>query len=133
MKFQTIFRLCIIMSLIIPLISHATAIPEKCPSIGAIASVSFNSAHISHLHPDKWAVEQIGHKYDVHTPLNWDFAILLDAKSQEEAYLKAKNNFGLMTMPDAPIHVGNGFLLCEYKMPAGFRAIAAYPSGFIYP
>lgn len=134
MKSQTISRLCIAMSLIlIPLSSHATALSEKCPSIGAIASAGFNSAHISYLYPDKWAVEQIGNKYDLDTPLNWDFAILLDAKSQEDAFLKAKNSFGLMTMPDAPTRIGNGFLLCEYKMPAGFRAIATYPSGYIYP
>ena len=134
MKSQSISRLSIIISLIlIPLAAQATVITEKCPSISAIANASFSSAHVSHLSPDKWAVEQIGNKYGLNTPLNWDFAILLDAKSQEDAFLIAKNSFSLMKMPDAPTHIGNGFLLCEYKMPTGFRAIAGYPSGYIYP
>ena len=132
MKSPAVSRLCILMlSIFIPLASHATAITEKCPSINAIASADFYSAHISYKYPDKWAVEQVGNKYDLDTPLKWDFVILVDAKTEEDALHKAKNSLVLMKMPDAPTHVDNGFMFCEYKMPAGFIAIAAYPSGYI--
>lgn len=131
---EKIFKLFIAVSFIsIPLASYAANTQEKCPSIGAIASINFDSAHISPIYPDKWAVMQTNQKYDMQTELNWDFAMILDAKSQKDAYINAKNSLWLMKMPDGPTHVGDRFLLCEYKMPTGFRAIATYPAGYAYP
>lgn len=116
-----------------PFVSHAANIQGSCPTIEAIAKTNFDSAHISGMYPGKWAIMQTNQKYDMNTELKWDFAIILDAKSQEDAYLIAKNSFGLMTMPNVPIHIGGKFLLCEYKMPIGFRAMAIYPAGYSYP
>src|SRR5262245_30897223 len=106
----------------LPLISQASpSLPETCPSIAAIASVKFDNAKLSITYPKKWAVMQTAQKYDMDANYYWDFAMILDAKSQDEALIKAKNNLGIMIMPEGPTHVGERFLLCEYKMPEGIR------------